>query len=538
MTTYASYEVYVTFNSMYMNISYLDEVLLNVTNPEKAAIISEDNSLSYRKLNDLSTAISRDLSLVITTPNEAIVVFIDKSFSAIITIFGILKAGACYIPIDVELPEEKILYIIEKSKTKIIITTSENYNKLENISLPKSIRVLEIALTSEFDISLNTLNSHEELNPGLMFSESGVVRSPNDLAYIIFTSGSTGNPKAVMISHRSVVAFIPTMNKITKYDEDTRFLNVNPFHFDASIADIYCTLAAKGTVILFKKLVLPSDIVKHLEYYKVTDTLLQSALLKILASRYSNLEHSQLKCLKTIWYGGEGCPIKYLKIIKQSIPQITFIHGYGPTETTHTATYMKFSELPETMEDFMPIGKPLDTIIAYALNEQGQVIEGDETGELYIGGVQLMSGYFNDPDRTAEVLTKNLFNPDTLAYKTGDVVKLDSQGNYIFISRTDDLIKIDGILVSTIEIQNTLLSHPRIKDVIIVKKADYFHNNKLCAAIVKSDEGVKREDVLQFLKYRLPKYMIPEEILFFEEFTLPRNTNGKINKKMLIEMFD
>ena len=526
------------------NIEMLEQVLDNGFTG-KTAVIDKDKAMTYNELRGYSHFLAEVLlKREKLRADDAVLIYLDKKVEAVISIFGTLMAGAAYVPLDILLPPERLKDIIEDCKPKLILTQTKISAKLPGtIKRKYKDKILTVNLEENRALQVGdttrpgvyTINNNDAV-PGAAGRLKTRAGSPENLAYIIFTSGSSGKPKGVMIKHKSVAAFVEEVKRMSLYDSNTRFLNISPLYFDASVLDIFSILAVGGTLILMKKLVMPNEIVINMDKYKVTDTLMVSSLLRLFGSRYSNLHHFKLPCLKTIWYGAEACPTDVLRRIKEQLPRVRFIHGYGPTETTHTATLLRFEQINDKYRDYMPIGKPLSTVHTYALTEKGQHIKTGEIGELYIGGIQLMAGYINDPARTTAALVPDRTKKSMVVYKTGDLISLDEDNNYVFKGRYDDLVKVGGNLVSLCEIQNSILTNPGVSDAIVLPITDVLFNNKLIVFIVKKNETLQESDLIEFLDPKLAKYKIPETFIFIDEKTLPRTPNGKIDKAALIKI--
>lgn len=527
------------------SIELLDQVLANGFTSQ-TAVIDKEKAITYNELRLFSFFLADVLiSTGNSRANDAVLIYLDKKVEAIISIFGTLMSGSAYVPIDTSLPPERIHHITAECRPSLIITRAKMAEHLPELIKSKykdQILAVDVGENGSFLVEnitrqqVYTINTGSDGYPALARKFKNRPGSPDDLAYIIFTSGSSGKPKGVMIKHKSAAAFVEEIKRMTIYDADTRFLNISPLYFDASILDIFSVLAVGGTLILMKKWVLPNEIVLNMDKYQVTDTLMVSSLLRLFGSRYSNLHHFKLAHLKTIWYGAEACPVEVLRRIKEQLPQVKFIHGYGPTETTHTATLLMFDQIKDKYRDYMPIGKPLSTVHTYALSGGDRYIKPGEIGELYIGGIQLMAGYINDPVRTNDVLCPDLSRKSTHVYKTGDFVSLDEDDNYVFEGRHDDLVKVGGSLVSLCEVQNSILANPGVADAIVLALTDALFNNKLSAFIVKKEETLQESDLVEFLGAKLEKYKIPEIFIFIDENALPRTANGKIDKAKLIKI--
>lgn len=512
---------------------FLDE-LLNKQDcyQNKQAVVCEEESITYKDLEENVNKMGQLLLENGVASHDNVVICMNKSIEYIISIFSILNVGAAYIPLDNNMPLERYKYILENSESSVIITDKES---IENVRVDGKTYIVIDHYKKRCEINGSGIIGW---NPNMNYKQYTISnRSIKDIAYIIYTSGSTGTPKGVMIRHESVVAFVKSINDAIGYSDKTKYLNVSPLYFDASIVDIFCTLSVGGTLVLMKKFVFPNKLIKAIVDYEITDTLLVSSILKLLASKYLNLNKYDLSKLRTIWYGAESCPISVIQIIKQAIPHIRFIHGYGPTEATHTTTMLVFDEVPDNKTGFMPIGKPLPNVEVLALNENNKSIKESEIGMLYIGGLQLFEGYCNDPVKNSLFLIENFLNTGKRYYKTNDMVTVDEEGNYIYVGRSDDMVKVSGKLVYINEVESILLKCEEIKDAIIVTIDDQFFAKKMiCFIVFKQDRKKELRNVVDFAKQKLQSYMIPSKFYVLDENEIPRNQNDKVDRKALEEL--
>ena len=518
---------------------YLDDTIKDKVKSNKVAIICKEQNLTYRELNMYSMKMSKIVNSLITKENDRVVVLLNKSIEAVISIYGVVFAGCAYIPLDYDLPAERLDYILENSNASVIITDSNSLGRVKN-----SDRKI---------ICIDEYNKDVKVSAGIIgwdgkyveYDENEFANSRDkrlsDEAYIIYTSGSTGAPKGVVIPQSSIMTFVKDMENSMHYNEETVYLNVSPLYFDASVLDLFCILNVSGTLVLLTKFLFPNDILKVIEKYRITDTLLVSSILKLMTSKLAKIEKFDLSSLKTIWYGGEACPIDVLRNVKNKLPNISFIHGYGPTESTHTALWYKFDNIPTDVTGYMPIGYDLPSVYTYVLDENLRKVPNGIKGELYIGGNQLMVGYCNDVEKTNKHLIDNPYETNEKIYKTGDIVSVDDKGAYWYHGRNDDMVKCGGNLVYLSEIENCLLGHEGIKDAIALSIPDELYNNKILAAIVFNENYMNsnhEKELREYIAGKLPSYMIPSIFMFLDENDIPRTSNGKADRRQLVKLID
>lgn len=506
-------------------MDYVDEILDHQNNYDKTAIIQGNRQITYGQLKEISYYLANQLLGLSTNTGEKVMILLEKSIEYVVSYFGVMKSGKCFIPIDATLPGERLQYMIDNSKSTIVITNKKLYNSFSAQLKGMSIIYLE--------------NFEEYLEVCQGCNETSIVldRTTKDLAYIIYTSGSTGNPKGVKIRNDSFTAFLLSMTSAMPYYHETcRYLSVFPYHFDASWVDIFPTLYVGGQLIIFERLMSANQLLKTMEQYKITMTCIPSTIVKLIAGKFVSIEKFDLSNLELIWYGTESCPTKHIKYLHSKLPNVKFIHSYGPTEATCTSHIYYCEEKDfETEQDLFPIGKELNTITSYALNDQNQLIIEGEVGELYISGVQVMDGYCGDEEKTKEVLVENYFNSNEIAYKTGDYVTVDKEGNYIFTNRRDDMVKVYGKLVYLSEIEKALNGDKRIKDSIVTSYKDEMEMIKIRACIIKdSMTKLEVQEVKEMLQNKLPKYMIPAKFIIMNEEDVPKTSSMKVDRKKLI----
>lgn len=506
----------------------LVQVLLNnCENDEKTAIIHGVKKISYGELKVAIGSYSRYLVNVGVHEGDRVILFFEKSIEFVICMYACMSIGATYIPLDSKMPQDRLSYIIDNSNCKIVITNDK--------SLENNANVKQYIMVDEL------INASEENEETADFAVREI--DGNRIMYIIYTSGSTGEPKGVMIKRRSVEVFIESIIELVKYSSKTVYLNVSPLYFDASVVDVFCTLSVNGTLVLMEKFVMPNKLMITLEKNRITDALLVPSVLKLITSKYVDLSKYDLSSLRTIWYGAETCPVSVLKTIKEKVSHLTFIHGYGPTEATHTTTVYIFDDFDDVKEEYMPIGKPLPNIEVMAVDKDGRQIGVGEVGELYISGEQLFAGYCNNEKKNKECIIDNFQSTGKRFYKTGDYVTIDENGNYFFRGRTDDMIKIAGKLVFLNEIERNLLSIDGIEEAYATSIEDKFFNSKIVAFVVlKEKDYISENAIRDYLKGKLQSYMIPAVIEMYDANDIPKTPNGKVDikkmKKDLVAVYD
>jgi amino acid adenylation domain-containing protein len=357
-----------------------------------------------------------------------------------------------------------------------------------------------------------------------------------DLAYILYTSGSTGTPKGVMISHRASLTFAVWAAACAGLAEQDRVCSPAPLHFDLSVFDIFATCLAGACMVVLpdKTTTFPVRLAEWMEQERISVWYSVPSILTMLAT-YGNLREFDLSRLRAIIFAGEVFPVKHLTRLMAELPGARYLNWYGPTETNVCTSFKVPVAAGDELAGPVPIGKACANTDVFAVTSDGRRVSrpGDE-GELYVRGPALMRGYWGQPDKTRKVLVLNPFQDayDEPAYRTGDLVTVDEQGNYVFLGRRDGMVKTRGYRVELGEVEAALYAHPAIREAVVLPMPDEILGSRLRAVIsANGSGGLTRQEVLEHCLRRLPGYMVPDVVEFRE--ALPRTSTGKVDRAQL-----
>ena len=472
--------------------------------PDKLAICHKDTKLTYKELNALANLLASKLKEHDVHAGDIVCLAFADSIEFVASILATQKLGVCYIPIDVNYPNERIEYIANNSQAKLILT---HPNTLKSVKIDKDT-VLRISL-DDFDYQKEDI-----VNIDYALKE-------DDLAYIIYTSGSTGNPKGVKICHKSLTNYIRWAIKQYVHGEETNFPLFSSVSFDLTVTSIYTPLCSGNSIYIYQNenaQLLLEEIIKdnHVQIIKMTPghfTLLQ------------DLDLSNSIVSKFILGGDILTKEMCEKITSMFSHPIHIYNEYGPTEAT--VGCMIYEYRTEDTYTSVPIGYPIDNTQILLLNQDLELVPLGHIGEMYISGDCLALGY-TDEQKTLDKFMDNPFYPGQKIYKTGDLAILHSDGIMEYLGRSDFQVKLNGYRIELGEIQSDLLTHPDIKDVYIALITVDEHKF-LCAYYV-SDKEI--EDLSSFLKQTLPSYMIPTYFIKLDK--IPLTINGKVDKSALL----
>jgi amino acid adenylation domain-containing protein len=513
--------------------------------PKREAVRMDGRALTYDELDRFTNQVARTLRDVGVRPGDRVGIYVHKSLASVIGVFGILKAGAAYVPLDPNAPAKRLAYITRDCGIKVLLTAPAKLKALPEFYSEGT--PLETILLSEEAAEIPTLlPDHVKLVPWKEISmreDAALGAAPGietDLAYILYTSGSTGVPKGVMISHRTIFTFINWCRDTFGLTTEDRVTSHAPLHFDLSTFDLYATVQAGATIVLVPENLstLPGQLVDLLQNERITVTYLVPSILALMVS-YGRLDAHDLSRLRAVLFAGEVFPMKYLRRLVAAIPRADFYNLYGPTET-NVCTYYRVR--PEDValargDQPLPIGRACENMEVFAVNEQGQMVTAPgQEGELWARGSCVAQGYWGDREKTARSFVQNPFQPfyHDIAYRTGDIVTLAPDGiNWNYVGRRDHMIKSRGYRVELGEVESALYKHEDVKEAAVVAIPDELLGNRIRAFIVPLEGSALTPKELEiFCVRQLPKYMVPERIEFRD--ALPKTSSGKIDRTALI----
>ncbi|MBE9229036.1 non-ribosomal peptide synthase/polyketide synthase, partial [Phormidium sp. LEGE 05292] len=489
--------------------------------PQSVAVVFENQQLTYRELNARANQLAHYLRSLGVGADVLVGICVERSIEMLVGILGIIKAGGAYVPIDPEYPQDRLSFMLTDTGVKVLLTQEKLV-----ASLPKH-QAQVICLDSDWQ-SINQA-SQENLN--------NTVSSEN-LAYVIYTSGSTGTPKGVVVNHQAVNRLVKNTNYI-QLTADDRIAQASNIAFDAATFEIWGALLNGAKLVIINKSVLlsPPEFAVTLRENQIGILFLTTALFNQLA----NLVPQVFSGLRYLLFGGEAVdPFWVREVLKSGAPQ-QLLHVYGPTENTTFSSWYLIEDLPQSATT-VPIGRPIANTQIYLLDQNLQPVPVGVPGELHIGGAGLARGYLNRPELTNEKFIANPFDnePNSLLYKTGDLVRYLPDGNIEYLGRIDNQVKIRGFRIELGEIETLLNQHPQVQTSVVIatptarwrEREDIPGTKRLVAYILPQAEATPTINELRsYLKAKLPDYMVPSAFVLLE--TLPLTPNGKIDRKSL-----
>lgn len=499
--------------------------------PNKIAVQELDgNFITYQELDHLSNRMRNRLIELGVRPGDRVGFWIRKSIDALTTIFGILKAGAAYVPVDPTAPPTRNNYILADCGVAVIVIESRFAPMLATDAFAQGAypEILAIGDADGGSHLRATLDEHD-LHVMAVESTSTAVQ-PDDLAFVLYTSGSTGKPKGVQLTHLNAVSFVEWCSETFDLGPTDRFSSHAPFHFDLSVFDIFSALKHGGTVVLIgeetgKK---PAELAQLIADFKVTVWYSAPSILSLMVQS-DVLDSRNCSTLRFVLFAGEVFPVVHLRSLVNRLPHPRYFNLYGPTETNVCTFYEVPKPIPEDRMEPMPIGKVCSHLEGILIDADGSEVEKGVEGELCIRGPAVTRGYWNLPEQSRKCF---IDAKGGRYYRTGDIVREEFDGNLRYLGRKDRMIKKRGFRVELGEIEVCLYRHPDVWEAAVVAMTDDALGMRVHAHVV-SKEGKKLSliEMKTFCSEHIPVYMIPDRFSFHP--SLPKTSTDKVDYQTL-----
>ena len=482
--------------------------------PEAEAVQCGPTTLAYRELNSRANQLANYLRSIGVGPDVPVALCLSRSAAMVVAILGVLKAGGAYVPLDPGDPLERLSLIFEETKTPVVLTESSIAERLP------SFWGQVLCLDDDWDLV--------DAQPDTIVNTA----QADNLAYVIYTSGSTGRPKGVMATHRGVVNYLSWCTEAYRVSDGRGAPSHSPLSFDLTVTSLLAPLCAGRTVTILPDDVAGAGLAESLRsesgYSLVKITPAHLALLA------NSIPDHAGHWANAIVIGGEMLTFETLAPWLRKLPQTRFINEYGPTETIVGCCVYEVTAATANGAGGVPIGRPITNTQLYVLDQGLEPAPIGVAGELYIGGFGLARGYLERPDLTAESFVPDPFSrePGARLYRTGDLARYLPDGNFDFLGRRDQQVKVRGYRIELGEIENILAQHHAVREAVVTVREDVPGDRRLVAYLVKhEDEVCSASELRDYLNDRLPDYMTPAAFVFLD--ALPLTVNGKVDRRAL-----
>lgn len=480
----------------------------------RTAVSYENLALTYEELNAKAEYVAASIQFKGIRSGDIVGIMLNRSLDMIVCVLAVLKLGAAYLPLDPNLPDERVNYMLSDSGAKLVIVNDRFVQYDVNIDFVNLLSI-EDSLSRGYTLKLH----QEELD-----------LNPENLAYVIYTSGTTGKPKGVQISHRNVIQLLCNDENRFDFNEQDIWTMFHSFSFDFSIWEMYGALLYGGKLIIVSDPIArdPLSFANLLEREQVT-VLNQTPTYFLSLLNYGFVLGKINLSLRYIIFGGEALNPLLIKPFKDEYPEVKLINMYGITETTVHVTYKELdnNSLELTISN---IGTPLPTLQVYVFDANQNLCPINVVGELYVAGAGVSKGYLNLPDITEEKFSPCPFLPGSKMYKTGDLVKWLPNGELQYIGRSDQQVKVRGYRIEVGEIEIALAAYESILEAAVIVDANDIGDKFLSCYYVAGSE-LNSIELKKYLETMLPSYMIPSSFIAIEK--IPVTNNGKVDRKKL-----
>jgi amino acid adenylation domain-containing protein len=478
--------------------------------PDATALVQGERTVTYRELDRRANLVAHALRSRGVGATSIVGLLSDRTIDALVALWGILKAGAAYLPIDPQYPRERIGYMLADTAAPICLAQATYESHLAGVFAGETLRL-------------------DGLDDGTAPAAPSAVAGPDDRVYVIYTSGSTGRPKGVQITHRNLVNYVHWARHVYDVDAASRFALFTSLSFDLSATSFLVPLLAGGSVAL-----VPEEL-DHVTLQTVLERSGANAL-KLTPTHLELMGRLGLvpAGYRTIVVGGEQLKGAVAARAQEMFgPQCRIINEYGPTETTIGCVYHVFDLARDGRAAAVPIGLPSWNVRIHLLDPERAPVARGATGEIYIAGEGLARGYLNRDELNRERFVH--LDDGTRAYRTGDLARILPDGVLEFLGRTDDQIKIRGHRIEPGEIARALEEHPRVKRAVVLGRAPGAQQEKLLCAYVVAEPAIDEAEARAYLEARLPRHMVPSFFVPIDH--VPLTVNGKIDARALPDPF-
>ncbi|HEX4337016.1 MAG TPA: amino acid adenylation domain-containing protein [Polyangiaceae bacterium] len=483
--------------------------------PHAAAVSYGSESLSYAELEARANRLAHYLRAQGVGPDAIVAIAIERSLDMAVAVLAVLKAGGCYAPIDPAYPKQRLTFMMEDTRARVLLTTSTLAGELPSAGAKV--------------VAVDTIRDELAAQPSARFADPA---SLDDLAYVIYTSGSTGTPKGVAMGRRPLVNLIVWQLANSQVRAGERTLQFAPLSFDVHFQEMFSTWSAGGELVLVDDSLRldGGKLLSFLDEKRVARLFLPYIALQTLAD-VAEMQSLAPRALREIVTAGEALVVtRSLMRFFERMPDCTLHNHYGPSET-HVVTAYTLEGAPSTWEGLPPIGKAIDGSAVYVLDEARKPVAEGTEGELFLGGIAVARGYLYRPELTDEKFVADPFLPGGRMYRTGDLARVRRDGNIEYLGRIDTQVKVRGYRIELGEIEVALASHPSVRQAVVVAREDDPGDKRLVAYVVPAGEPVPPTELRRHLAGKVPDYMMPSAFVTMTE--MPRTPSGKIDRRGL-----
>lgn len=492
-----------------------------VRSPDATAVCDERSALGYRALDQRSSQLAHHLLGLGVAPGDIVAVQMERCPELLVALLAVQKAGAAYAPLDAAAPPGRRTHVLAATEAKVLLS-----HRAVLEAAGESARAASAVALVDVDAVLAA--------PAAARGWLEIEASPSDLLYVLFTSGTTGAPKGVMVEHAGVTQLLEWMAREYRFTAEDRLLQKTPYTFDASVWELFLPIISGGTVVMARpggqrdpRYLVEAVIAQRITTLQLVPSMLRHLLEEPEVARATSLRH--------LFCGGEALTRELAEHCFEKL-DVPLHNLYGPTETSvQVLTWTcRADELAADPRRYIPIGRPIDGVATFVLNEQDRPVPLGEVGELVIGGAAVARGYLGAPELTAQRFPRLPALTDGPVYCTGDRVRQHADGTFEFLGRQDDQVKIHGHRVELGEIEARLCEHAAVRHAAVVVERDAVTGRDQLVAYLEASPEVRLRELRSHIATYLPEALIPAHMKLTDR--LPLSAHGKLDKSRLAQL--
>jgi long-chain acyl-CoA synthetase len=496
--------------------------------PDRTALITDNARMSYREVTDYACRLARALLARGLRRGDRVAIFMDNTWQCAASIFAVLLAGGVFVTVNAQTKRDKLTFILRDAGIKIML--SEQHLARVFGPVAEQLPTLRILCSPESetlpDGVENLYDAVAAMSPTVPPQSAVTI----DLAALIYTSGTTGEPKGVMHTHQSLLFVLDSINEYLGISQDDRLFSALPLNFGYGLFQWLSAVRAGAALVLERSFTYPVQVFKRMQDEAVTSFAGVPTVFAMMLALDAK-QALRFPTVRRLTNAAAALPMEFIPGIRRIFPEAGLFKMYGQTECIRSA-YLD-PALAETKPE--SVGRAIPGTELLLLDENKRPVAEGEVGTLYVRGPHVMRGYWNQPEKTAEVLVPGLL-PGEFLLKSGDLFKRDRDDDFYFVSRSDEIIKSRGEKVSPIEVENAIYTHPSVMEVAVAGIPDPLLGEAVCAFVVARDsEKLNVQQIRHICSERLENYMVPKHVLLLP--SLPRTANGKLSRKLIMEQY-
>lgn len=494
--------------------------------PDRTALIVGDVRMSYREVTDYACRLAHTLRARGVSRGDRVALFMDNSWQCASSIYGVLLAGGVLVAVNAQTKRDKLAFILSDAGAKVLLSEPHLARVFEPVA--EQLPLLQILCTPESKVLPAGVENLDDVLPHMPATPPPQSAVTLDLAALIYTSGTTGEPKGVMHTHQSLLFVLDSINEYLGFCDEDRLFSALPLNFGYGLFQWFSAVRAGATLVLERSFTYPAQVFKRMHDEAVTGFAGVPTVFAMMLA----LDAKQALCfpdVRLLTNAAAALPMEFIPGIRRMFPNAHLYKMYGQTECIRSAY------LEPSLIEIKPksVGRAIPGTELLLLDENGQPVAQGEVGNLYVRGPHIMRGYWNQPEKTAEVLIPGLL-PGEFLLKSGDLFRRDADDDFYFVSRSDEIIKSRGEKVSPAEVENAIYSLPAVQEVVVVGIPDALLGEAVCAFVtVREGEKLNIQQIKHVCSERLENHMVPKHVLLLPE--LPRTPNGKLSRKLIME---